>query len=190
MATNGRLGLGDSVTSDVTTPQRVGTGSDWASVSAGGFHTCATTTSGELHCWGAATNGRLGLGDSVTSDVTAPQRVGSRADWASVVANLNHTCATTTSGQLYCWGVATKGRLGLGSGVTGDQRTPVQVTGEAMDLETGWLSVWLGDTHTCGTRRGDDGTQLWCWGDGDEGVVGDGDGTAHTVHTPFQVPLP
>ena len=189
-ADDGRLGLGDSVTSDATAPQRVGDLTGWASVSAGGFHTCATTTSGQLHCWGEWTSGRLGLGDGLSSDLTAPQRVGTRSDWASVVVGLRHTCATTTSGQLHCWGVNTDSPLGLGPDMTGNQNTPVQVVGEAMDLETGWLSVWLGSSHTCGARRGDDGAQLWCWGSGDEGILGDGEDDAHNVLTPIQIPLP
>ena len=83
---SGRHGLGNI--NNTPAPGRVGTRTDWASIEAGGSHTCATTTSGELHCWGAATNGRLGLGDSVTSHVTAPQRVGTRTDWASVSGGL------------------------------------------------------------------------------------------------------
>ena len=182
---DGRLGNG--ATGGADTPQRVGSRSDWAQVSAGGSHSCATTSSGQLHCWGSGADGRLGNG--ATGGADTPQRVGSRSDWAQVSAGGSHSCALTTSGQLHCWGEYTKGRLGLGS-VSADQTRPAQVTGAGMALERGWLSVSSANSLSCGARRAGDETELWCWGSGRDGTLGDGDDSDHSTNVPVQVPLP
>ena len=40
---------------------RVGSDSDWGSVSAGGNHSCAMKTSGDAWCWGSNNKGELGI---------------------------------------------------------------------------------------------------------------------------------
>ena len=169
----GRLGQqGD--TNDKSTPQRVGTGSDWASVSAGTAHTCATTTSGQLHCWGFGSNGRLGNG--ATSSEGSLQHIGAGTDWASVSAGNSHTCATTTSGQLHCWGLNDKGQLGNNS--LNEARTPQRIgTG------TDWAQVSAGNSHTCATTTSG---QLHCWGSRTNGRLGLGSLSEDQL-TPAQV---
>ena len=186
LGTNGRLGTGSR--DGTATPLPVATGSDWASVSAGNAHTCATTTSGQLHCWGSNEKGLLG-DSKITNSVSTPQRIGARTDWAQVSAGIVHTCATTTSGQLYCWGAHGNRSLGLGP-LSEDQLTPAQVTGAGMALGSGWLSVSAGRANTCATRRDGRHTELWCWGTGNLGSIGDGDESVHSVDTPLQIPLP
>ncbi len=76
---DGRGQLGDGKPrADRTTPVQVHGGfANWASVSAGGSHTCAIKTTGRLYCWGGAYSGQLGNGDtsrnrSVPVQVFAP----------------------------------------------------------------------------------------------------------------------
>jgi len=45
-------------------------------------------------------------------------------------------------------------------------------------------SVSAGTSHTCATLRGG---EAWCWGDGTNGAVGDGDTLAHSVVAPNMV---
>ena len=181
---NGRLGIG-AASANVKTPQLVGDRSDWAQVSAGLFHTCAITASGQLHCWGGDGSGQLGNGDGIA--VVSPQPIGTRSDWAQVSAGDLHTCAITASGQLHCWGESEEGRLGIGD-VSSDQTAPVQVTGADRVFETGWISVSAGDSHTCATRRAGRSTTLWCWGASES--LGTGLGPDQDENTPVQVPLP
>ena len=68
MGVSGQLGNG--ATSDQSTPVDVvaagggGALSDVNQITAGGFHTCALTTSGGVQCWGRGAVGQLGNGDT------------------------------------------------------------------------------------------------------------------------------
>ncbi len=83
---------GNGAAAAPTTPTEVDGGfTDWAAVSAGGFHTCARRATGRVYCWGRDTWGQLGDGGTA-ADVTAPVEVsGARTDWRSVEASFSHT---------------------------------------------------------------------------------------------------
>jgi alpha-tubulin suppressor-like RCC1 family protein len=87
---------------------------------------------------------------------------------ASVSAGEAHTCATLTTGALYCWGASGQGRLGLGA--MGDTAAPVRV-GSATD----WGAPRAGWEHTCALRP----SGVWCWGDNSWGQLVTGDNTPH-----------
>ncbi|MCA8837649.1 MAG: putative Ig domain-containing protein, partial [Proteobacteria bacterium] len=156
---NGRLGIGDEAM-DSLAPARVGEANNWSQVSAGGFHTCATRSDGQLYCWGEGDTGRLGLGIDTTIVRNAPTRVGDSANWMQVSTFLDrlfsHTCAINSASRLYCWGSNLGGKLGLGD--SDDRNTPTLV-GEASN----WSQIGRSFFHTCATRS--DG-QLYCWGSG------------------------
>jgi alpha-tubulin suppressor-like RCC1 family protein len=64
-----------------------------------------------------------------------------------------HTCAISTSTELFCWGINTQGQLGAGT--TESQASMVT-------LGTGWTDVATGSMSTCGIRDSD----VFCWGTG------------------------
>ncbi len=72
--TNDQGELGDGSTASSAAPVPVSTGGvldgkTLAQVSAGGFHACATDTSGARYCWGDNNQGDLGDGGTAQSDV-------------------------------------------------------------------------------------------------------------------------
>jgi len=184
--------LGNGASRDQSTPVSVASGADetWTKLSVGPEHTCGIRTVcyppaspstcrdyEQAWCWGRGADGRLGYGGS--SNQTRPTLVGSPTalQWSSISAGAQHTCAITTSNDLYCWGENTRGQLGMGS--TGfDRFVPTLVAGGGMP----WVSVSAGDAHTCGIRL--DST-LWCWGEGSDGALGLG-----VSSSDFYVPTP
>ena len=176
----GELGIGNTTSQDlpqqVTAPAATG----WASVTAGGFHTCATRTDGTLWCWGANTYGGLGTGNTTSRNLPQQVTVPAATGWASVTAGGFHTCATRTDTTLWCWGA--NGFDQLGTGNTTDQKLPYQ---DSVPTSTGWASVAAGWRHTCATRT--DGT-LWCWGWGGFGQLGTG--SWNIINPPGQIQRP
>jgi alpha-tubulin suppressor-like RCC1 family protein len=136
-------------------------------LAAGGLHSCAVLTTGEVQCWGANDEGQLGNG-TVTAGTTPVGAVGITTAKA-VSAGNSHSCALLTDGTVRCWGLASNGQLG--DGTTGNPATrlrtaPVNVTGI-----TGALAVTAGGFHSCAILG--DGT-VRCWGDDGSGQLGDG----------------
>ena len=102
----GRLGVADarSAVGRVAAPA----GSRFVEVSVGGTHTCAVTDRGAGFCWGSGANGRLGGASSATCGPVecsaTPVRVELDAVITHIAAGATSTCATTTTGVVYCWG--------------------------------------------------------------------------------------
>lgn len=155
-----------------TKPTQVGSAT-WRSVSRSTAHTCGIQTDGSMWCWGGNAYGQLGNG--TTTDTTRPTRVGSRTDWAVVSAggrnSQGFTCATTTAGEAWCWGINDDGQLGNGS--TTPSAVPARI-----DTTTSWSSIAAGAGFACGVKS--DESQR-CWGKGTGGQLGDGRSSDSTV---------
>jgi endonuclease/exonuclease/phosphatase family metal-dependent hydrolase len=157
----GQLGVGHLGTQTLGA-QRVGSGSRWKTVSAGGATTCGIKGGGKLYCWGLNNRGQIGDGtDKVRSK---PQRVaGDNKRWSSVSSSWYNTCGITTNGRLWCWGDNAAGQLADGS--TKTRKKPVKVSGKR------WDSVSVGSRFVCATKS--DHT-LYCWGGNLFGQLGHG----------------
>src|SRR5689334_3517976 len=81
---------------------QIGSSGVWATVTAGGEHSCAITTSRSLYCSGNNSNGQVG--DGTTTQRPSLKQIGSSGVWATVTAGGTHTCAISTGRSLYCWG--------------------------------------------------------------------------------------
>lgn len=160
----GQLGNGTNDTSLVPTAIRGLTGV--ASLAVGRGHACIVTTAGGVKCWGLNGSGQLGTGDKVARN-TPTDVVGLQSGIVAVAAGGFNTCALTTTGGVKCWGSNVFNGVGNGSDTT--QLTPVNVSG----LTRGVSAISVGESHGCAVMART--SRVVCWGDDNEGELGDGD---------------
>jgi alpha-tubulin suppressor-like RCC1 family protein len=158
-------------------------------------HTCGVTMQGEIYCWGANHWGQLGesrssgemcWGRDLVDDGLqvpcrrAPQRVASKFTFIAVTAGANHTCGLTVLGEAYCWGSNRHSQLGALTTELCDNIDP-EVPQDAFPCSTQPVAVSgglnysvlaAGGDHTCGITE--QVGQLYCWGRGDTGALGNG----------------
>lgn len=125
---------------------------DWAQISAGGFHSAMIKTDGTLWSFGKNDSGQLG--DTNTTDSSVAVQESTDSNWTQVSAGYTHTCAIKSDKTLWCWGNNDYGKLGLGD--TTARNTPTLVS-----ADTDWASIASGQNYTLATKT--NGT-LWAWG--------------------------
>lgn len=136
-----------------------------------GWHACALADGSTIECWGRGVDGELGDGLATSSaiavtvagleNVSAFETGGGPTDYDA-------SCAIV-GGNISCWGRGENGRLGTGT--TSNQPTPAAVLG----LPGPAVSVGVGYGHACALLADGD---IWCWGRGDRGQLGDGNTTS------------
>ncbi len=173
---SGRLGYGntDSIGDDET-PELAGEvriGAKATQISAGGQHTCALTEAGSVVCWGEASSGQLGYGD--TTDVGAtfnPSLAGSvnvGASVSQVATGSAHTCARLTTGAVRCWGLGSGGALGYGNtNSIGATNEPADVGDVPLGATA--ASIASAHLHTCALLTTG---RIRCWGDNTTQALG------------------
>lgn len=133
-------------------------------VVAGWTHTCALTAEGRVKCWGNNQDGQLGDGTRTAKHVPEDV-VGLLGTARDMALGERHTCVLTSGGSAKCWGNNHEGQLGDGS--RADRVSPV----DASMLPDGLRMIAAGEHHTCVlTAVGG----VKCWGNNQEGQVGDG----------------
>ena len=145
----------------------------FASVSAGGAHTCALAPGGAAYCWGRSEGGQVGVTSPASIcpiDTQAypcsliPVAVQGGLVFTALDAGGEHACGLTSAGAAHCWGRNHAGQLG--DNTTTHRSAPVAVTGGLI-----FASLGLGALHTCGlTAQG----AAYCWGSNGRGQLGDG----------------
>jgi len=125
--TLGQLGTGSPNAAPNPSPA-VTALSDAIAIWVGYEHACAVRRSGVVACWGAAGNGQVGSG-AVPDDASIPKptAVVGVTGALEVSTGGDHSCTTTTSGAVLCWGANTLGQLG--NGTTSRAYAAVPVTG-------------------------------------------------------------
>jgi alpha-tubulin suppressor-like RCC1 family protein len=189
----GELGTGDTVSSSI--PRAVGGSQVFHQLSSGPIHECGLSSVGGAYCWGANSSGQLGDGSSITR--LLPQQVIDGHVFTTIRSSransiFTTTCGVVASGDVYCWGYDSKGQLGTavvpadpclgGSSVCSYRPVKIANLSNVVALDVGL-------EHVCALTSG---SQIFCWGDGGHGELGDGNGVASA--TPVQVkgglPLP
>ncbi|MCL2618905.1 MAG: hypothetical protein FWD98_07635, partial [Defluviitaleaceae bacterium] len=165
----------DPIRTEIPTPERIGTGTDWKYVSAGNTHSLAMREDGTIWSWGSNSDGRLGQGSNISYSYN-PTQIGTDY-WTAVSAGGTHSLAIRDNGTLWGWGFNQQGQLGIGPGGSRN-------ASEHVYPGTYWASVAAGSTHTAAIR--DDGS-LWVWGNNANDRLGLGPGRAGSYNTPQQV---
>ena len=141
----------------------------------GEYHTCALTSAGEVRCWGKGGDGQLGNDELADKDhpVTVVDGDGSTNPLGGIIqvsGGKSSTCALTFQGEVVCWGDGSKGRLGNNS--NSDRDHPVSVVDEDGNPLSDIIQISAGWEHACALTSS---REVWCWGEGDNGQLGNGD---------------
>ncbi|XP_038722563.1 PH, RCC1 and FYVE domains-containing protein 1-like [Tripterygium wilfordii] len=151
-------------------------------IACGVRHVALVTRQGEVFSWGEESGGRLGHG--IEKDFSHPRLVEFLAvtNVDFVACGEYHTCAVSTSGDLFTWGDGTHNAGLLGHGTDVSHWIPKRVSGPLEGLQV--LSIACGSWHSAlATSNG----KLFTFGDGAFGVLGHGD--RESVSCPKEVQL-
>ncbi|XP_016505051.2 PH, RCC1 and FYVE domains-containing protein 1-like isoform X1 [Nicotiana tabacum] len=142
---------------------------DVQTISIGRSHAAIVTKQGEVFCWGEGKNGRLG--HKLDMDTACPKIVDSLngVHVKSASCGEYHTCALTTSGQLYTWGDNSSADLVGAEKMKRSYWLPNRVCGSLDGVKISYVAC--GEWHTGIVSTSG---QLFTYGDGTFGVLGHG----------------
>ena len=132
-------------------------------------HGCARigTTVG---CWGRNTLGQLGTGDYVFRKELTPIL----NDAVTLATGDDSSCAIRESGSVVCWGIRANGQSWTDGDLGEHSLVPTAVSGVTAPAE-----LAIGGFHACAIRG--DRMGVDCWGDGNEGQLGNGQALGSAV---------
>lgn len=149
---------------------------------------CAIDTDDQLWCWGRDNDGSLGnrdLGSSSRPSLVGvpdnenpedylrdcdPQQEVCSPMFNQISTGLHHTCAIGSNNKIWCWGDNYYGQLGTGNFESSNIPVPIISNPEGEELS--FRSVSSGVYYTCAI---DFDFQAWCWGNNENGQVGNTD---------------
>src|SRR5690606_10537983 len=155
---------------------------DILDVAAGGSHTCARVGSGTVRCWGEASSGQLGYGNTTSIPIPLTVDVDLEGLVTALSSGVDHNCALLDDGKVRCWGRNDRGQLGYGNtNNIGDDELPnsvipVPILPQGIPNGTPITQIALGHSHSCVLFQTGD---VLCWGDNFYGQLGQG--TTFTV---------
>ena len=195
--------LGDGTTDRRSAPTPVtNLSSGVTSIAAGSNHNCALTNTGGILCWGWNGYGQLGSSegeDTCTSTSDGSYSICYRtpvpvtnlsSGVIAIAAGGSHTCVLTDTGGVLCWGDNDSGQLGSNEGEDTcspfdrniNNRTPCSLAPTPVtSLASGVTAIAAGYSHTCALT---DTGGILCWGDNDNGQLGDGTTDDRSAPTP------
>jgi len=157
--------------------------------------TCGVTTDNRAFCWGRNIFGEVGNGTTTDEScslwpdcVTQPVAVVGGLHFRNVSTGQSLSCGVTTDSRAYCWGANGVGELGIGDKTApgtcglrdGSESTcstrPLAVSGGLL-----FRAVSTSFVFACGVTTDD---RAYCWGENNEGELGDGTTTQRSKPVP------
>ncbi len=167
---SGRLGIG--LTEGSPTPTKVLGGYRFREIDAGGGHTCALTFEDEAVCWGSNADMQLATpftdlacGNQLFKCFAEPIVLPTTLRFATISVSGGvgvggdgppvggHTCGLVSDGNVYCWGLNTRGQLVNHSDLRSSK--PIKINDEKR-----FVQIDVGFENTCGI---DDEQNIVCW---------------------------
>ncbi len=143
-----------------------------SAIGTGDHHTCAVVGQGTIRCWGLASSGQLGDGNSTLTDKIVDVDFAGSGYAMAVHGGGAFTCARTALAKAFCWGYNGYGQIGNGIGGTSQWAyKPAAVSGLS-DVK----ALATGAEHACAVRNSGD---VWCWGHASSGELGNGGGNSY-----------
>jgi alpha-tubulin suppressor-like RCC1 family protein len=145
----------------------------------GADHVCGYGNSGQsAWCWGYNLWGSLGQGMNYDGPKGVAIAVKGLANVlvSGITAGTHYNCVTSkTPKKAYCWGINDSGQLGAGDQDYWNPPGPVAMGASEL------VAVSAGAKATCAL---DLNGNVWCWGNGAGGLLGDG---TYATHQPTKV---
>ena len=140
-------------------------------IASGYTHACAIS-GGKAYCWGDDTYGELGNNTTTATPQTTAVAVYtggalSGVTLTAISAGQESTCALSSAGNVYCWGLGTSGQLGNNLATSSSVPVEVDNTSGALAL-SGVTQVSVGSDLACAVGGG----AAYCWGAGSNGQLG------------------
>ena len=174
------LGTNSSTQYGVTSLVQVGTGSNWAQISASNTYAMALQSNGTLWGWGNNSYGQLGNNSfSGLQNISSPVQIGNLSTWTSIFAGSGPSTIGLQNNAMFAFGANTTGQLGQGNTI--NYSSPVQI-GPSTTGSNYWTNLATGVYTTIAIQS--PGT-LWVWGNNSYGQLGQSD----LIHrsTPTQI---
>ena len=179
--------LGDGTTDGSVVPIYVNVAANETpvEVTVGQVTACALMESGNIYCWGSGYYGKMGNGEPWGDDyvntemrqVLLPEGQGGQ----TVSISGGHICTILDNGDVYCWGRGNQGQLGYGG--TSNRNIPAKVN---LPGQRSAIAISTGTYMTCAITTDGMG---YCWGENDEGQLGNGTTNSRRT-TPVEVLFP
>ena len=181
----GQLGDGTTTGSAVPIYVNVAANETPVEVTVGQVTACALMESGNIYCWGSGYYGKMGNGEPWNDDyvntemrqVLLPEGQGGQ----TVSISGGHICTILNNGDVYCWGRGNQGQLGYGG--TSNRNIPAKVN---LPGQRSAIAISTGTFMTCAITTDGMG---YCWGENDEGQLGNGTTNSRRM-TPAEVLFP
>ncbi len=180
--TYGQLGDGSKFNADVPEIVKLPSGvTGFTAVAAGGEHTLAIGSDGNLYAWGDNGYGELGNGTTTSSNTAVEVHMPAGIHATQIAAGLIDSLAIGSNNKVYAWG--DNGYNELGDGNSTDSSVPVEVSLPAgVNVVT---KIAAGQYHNLAlTASG----AVYAWGLNSNGQLGNGTTTTPTI--PVKVGLP